>query len=76
MLRLSLLSFLLAGSAAFADGLPARNGDEVRLNVNQKSKKAVLRCTRSWRSCRKASKQKAVSRKQRLIRRRRLRIAA
>jgi hypothetical protein len=41
MLRLSLFSFLLAGTAAFADGLPARNGDEVRLNVNQKSKKAL-----------------------------------
>jgi len=32
---------LCMGLAAFADGLPARNGDEVRLSVNQKSRRAT-----------------------------------
>jgi hypothetical protein len=40
-MRVLFLSFLLFGAVAQADGLPARNGDEVRLNVNQKSRKAT-----------------------------------
>jgi hypothetical protein len=51
MSRVLFLSFLLCGAVAQADGLPARNGDEVRLNVNQRSRKATrLRPTgEGWR---------------------------
>jgi hypothetical protein len=34
-------SLLLVSSIALADGLPARNGDEVRVSVSQKSRKAT-----------------------------------